>query len=177
MKRTVVAIAIGATLLLCGALLYRYFARSKSVDADRKPDTPPLPIPSVPNTARLYSFFWSQSSENTDTCFVFSFGEAQWNTEAEGHYLNCEFRAPGGDFAEHRDVPVTEEQWSELEATLRELSLPPYAPPSPYLLDATDSCVELCWTENGDRFTNRCNGEYAHALHTFLVTFIGQITK
>lgn len=176
-----VAITIGAALLFCGALLHRHFAHIKTLDADGKTDKslPPTKqqVQVVSDTARLESFFWNQSHSNADECFVFSFGAAQWDTEAKGHYLNCEFRATDGEFIDHRDVPVTQEQWSELEKKLRELSLPPYVPPDPDLLDAADSCLEICWTENGNRFTNRYNGEYAHELHTFLMTFIGQITK
>lgn len=74
-------------------------------------------------------------------------------------------------------MPVSDAQWSELEAALRSLTLPSYAPPDPYLMDATDSCVEVCWADNGDRFINRYNGEYAHELRTFLMTFISQITE
>ena len=125
----------------------------------------------------LYSFFWSLSHSNADECFVFSFGAAQWDTEVEGHFLNCEFRTLDGDYVEHRDVSVTEERWNELALMLRTISLPPYSPPDLYLLDAANSCVEISWVENGERFTDRFNGEYAHGLHELLVTFIGQITK
>ena len=180
MRQTVVAIAIGTALLVGGVLLYRHFARSKTADTGHASATLPAFAEqsnrAVPDTARLYSFFWRQSSENADACFAFSLGAAQESAEADGHYLNCTFRAPDGAFVEHRDVPVPEGRWRELEAALRRLALPPYAPPDPHLLDATDSRVEIGWTENGNRFTNRYSGEYAHELRTFLTTFIGQIT-
>lgn len=181
MKKTMFFIVLVAALLLCGTLLYMHFAQSKSTNTDGKADnirsSADQPIRPVPKTAKLYSFFWNQSSSNADACFMFSFGAAQWDTEAEGNYMNCEFWTEDGEFVEHRDVPVNEEQWSDLEAALHDLSLPPYEPPDPYLMDAANSCAEICWTENGDRFTNRCNGEYAHELYAFLITFIEQITK
>ena len=125
----------------------------------------------MPVTARLSSFFWRQSSENADAGFVISF-----SATGEGRYLNGEFRTPDGEWAEYRDVPVTEAQWHELETALRGLTLPPYAPPDPYLMDATDSCVEIGWTENGARRTDRYNGEQAQALWAFVTAFIGQMT-
>lgn len=161
-------IAAGAAVLLCGALLCRYLTRAKTAETEQKTQT-------VPDTAELCSFFWRQSAENADACFMFSFGTTG-ETEAAGHYLSCSFRTPDGEAAEYTDVPVTEERWRELEAALRGFSLPPYAPPDPYLMDAADSCVEVCWVDSGDRFTRRYNGAYAHELHSFLLTLIGQIT-
>ena len=169
MRKAVILIAVGAAVLLCGTLLYRHFTRTKGTEADQKVQT-------VSDTAELYSFAWRQSAENADACFAFSFGAAE-ETEAAGHYLSCTFYTPDGEVAEYTDVPVTDAQWSELEAALRSLTLPPYAPPDPYLMDAADSCVEVCWADNDDRFTNRYNGEYAHELHSFLLTLIGQITE
>ena len=168
MRRTVILIAVGAVALLCGALLCRRFTRTQTAEAEQQPHA-------APDTAELYSFDWRQSAENADACFEFSFGAAE-NTEAAGHSLSCAFRTPDGGIAEYTDVPVTNTQWSELEAELRSLSLPPYASPDPYLLDAADSCMEICWADNGDRFTCRYNGEYAHELHLFLLTLMGQIT-
>ena len=133
MRRTVILIAVGAAVLLCGTLLYRHFTRTKGTETEQK-------MQSVSDTAKLYSFAWHQSAENADACFVFSFGAAE-ETEATGHYLSCTFRTPDGETAEHTDVPVTDAQWSELEAALRSLTLPSYAPPDPYLMDATDSCI------------------------------------
>ena len=162
-------IAVGAAVLLCGTLLYRHLTRIKTAEAEQKTQT-------VTDTAKLYSFVWHQSAENTDACFMFSFDAAE-EAEAAGHYLSCTFRTPDGEAAEYTDVPVTDAQWHELETALHGLTLPPYAPPDPYLMDATDSCVEVCWTEGGNRFTNRYNGAYAHGLHAFLLTLIGQITE
>ena len=169
MRRTVILIAIGAAVLLCGTLLYRHFTRTKGTETEQK--TQP-----VSDTAKLYSFAWHQSTENADACFAFSFGAAE-ETEAAGHYLSCTFCTPDGEAAEYTDVPVTDAQWSELEAALRSCALPSYAPLDPYLMDATDSCIEVCWADHGNRFTNRYNGEYAHQLHSFLLTLIGQITE
>ena len=165
----VLALVIGAALLLGGGLLYRHLTRTKAAEAEQKTQT-------VPDTATLYSFFWRQSAENADACFTLSFSAAETNAGADGHYLNGEFRAADGEFVECRDVPVPEERWRELEAALRRLSLPSYSPPDPHLLDATDSCVAIGWAENGNHFTNRYNGASAHELHAFLMTFIGQIT-
>lgn len=169
MRKAVILIAVGAVVLLGGTLLYRHFTRTKTAEAEPK-------VQSVPDTAELCSFFWRQSAENADACFAFSFGAAE-ETEAAGHYLNCTFRTPAGEAAEYTDVPVTDAQWSELEAALRSLTLPSYAPPDPYLMDATDSCIEVCWADNGNRFTCRYNGAYAHELHSFLLALIGQIIK
>ncbi len=162
-----ILIAIGAVVLLCGTLLYRHLTRTKGTEAEQIKQ-------SVPDTAELRSFSWHQSAENADACFVFSFGTSE---ESAGHYLSCTFRTPDGEAVEYTNVPVTDAQWSELEAALRSLTLPSDAPPDPYLMDATDSCVEVCWADNGDRFTYRYNGEYAHELHSFLLTLIGQITE
>ena len=169
MRRTVILIAVGAAVLLCGTLLYRHFTRTKGTETEQK-------MQPVPDTAELYSFAWHQSAENADACFAFSFGAAE-ETEAAGHYLSCTFRTPDGEAVEHTDVPVSDAQWSELEAALRSLTLPSYAPPDPYLMDATDSCVEVCWEDNGGCFINRYSGKYAHQLHSFLLTLIGQITE
>ena len=166
MRKAVILIAVGAAVLLCGALLYRHFPRTKGTETVQKTQT-------VPDTAELYSFAWRQSTENADACFMFSFGAV----EAGGHHLSCTFRTPDGEAVEYTDVPVTDAQWSELEAALRSLTLPSYAPPDPYLMDAADSCIAVCWADNGDRFTNRYNGEYAHELHSFLLALIGQITE
>ena len=161
-----ILIAVGAAVLLCGTLLYRHLTRTKGTETEQKTQT-------VPDMAELYSFAWRQSAENADACFVFSFDAA----EAAGHYLSCTFRTPDGEAVEYTNVPVTNAQWSELEAALRSLTLPSYAPSNPYLMDATDSCVEVCWADNGKRFTCQYNGEYAHELHSFLLTLIGQITE
>ena len=169
MRKAVILIAVGAAVLLCGALLYRHLTRTKTAEAEQK-------VQSVPDTAELCSFFWRQSAENADACFVFSFRAAEEEKTA-GHTLSCTFRTPDGEAVEHTDVPVTDAQWSELEAALRSLTLPSYAPSDPYLMDATDSCVEVCWADNGKRFTCQYNGEYAHELHSFLLTLIGQITE
>ncbi len=169
MRKAVILIAVGAVALLGGTLLYRHLTRTKGTEAEQKFQT-------VSDTAEPCSFFWRQSAENADACFMFSFGAAE-ETEAAGHYLSCTFRSPDGEAVEYTDVPVTDAQWNELEAALRSLTLPPYAPPDPYLMDATDSCIEVCWADNSDRFTNWYNGEYAHELHSFLLTLIGQITE
>lgn len=169
MRKAVILIAVGAAVLLCGTLLYRHLTRTKGTEAEQKVQT-------VPDMAELYSFAWHQSAENADACFIFSFSAAE-EAKTAGHTLSCTFRTPDGEAAEYTDVPVADAQWSELEAVLRSLTLPPYAPPDPYLMDATNSCIEVCWENNGSRFTCRYNGEYAHELHSFLLTLIGQITE
>ena len=95
---------------------------------------------------------------------------------AEGHYLNCVFRASDGEFVECIDVPVAELQWMSLDAMLRTVSLPDYSPPDEFTMDAADSCIEIRREDNGCRFTNRFGGEYAHDLRSFLNGLIGQIT-
>ena len=164
-----ILIAVGVAVLLGGVLLYRHLTRTKGTEAEQKVQT-------VPDMAELYSFAWHQSAENADACFVFSFSAAE-EAKTAGHTLSCTFRTPDGEAAEYTDVPVADAQWSELGAALRSLTLPPYAPPDPYLMDATNSCIEVCWENNGSRFTCRYNGEYAHELHSFLLTLIGQITE
>ncbi len=180
MKRAVAAIAIGAALLLCAALLYRHFSQNKPAETAGWPESPSssaAQLQAVSDRAELCSFFWNQSSENADGCFTFSFGAAQEDRAANGHYLNCTFQTPDGEAVEQKDLPISEECWRELETALRPLSLPPYTPPDPNLLDAADSCVEICWSENGSRFINRYNGEYAHELHAFLISCVGQIAN
>ena len=169
MRRMVIWITVSAAVLFCGTLLYRHFTRTKGVEAEQK-------IQTLTDTAKLYSFDWRQSAENADACFMFSFDVAE-ETEAPGHYLSCIFRTPDGETVEYTNVPVPDAQWNELDAELRSLAIPYYVPPDPYLMDATDSCIEVCWADNGKRFTNRYNGEYAHELHLFLLTIIGQITE
>ena len=165
MSRAAILTAVGAAVLLCGILLFRHFIRIKTADEEQKTQT-------VSHTAELYSFVWRQSAENADACFMFSLGTAE---EAAGHYLNCVFRTADGKTAEYTEVPIPDSQWNELEAAVRSLNLPLYAPPDPYLMDAADSCAEVCLTDNGNRFTYRYNGEYAHELYSFLLTLIGQI--
>lgn len=187
MRRAVIFITVGAVVLLCGTLLYRHFVRiksdirNKSAYTEGKTGKPSFSAGKAaqtePDAAELYSFSWNQSSENADACFAFFFGTAQEDTNAERHYLNCTFRTSDGESAEYTGVPVTDKQWSEFDTALRGLYLPTYVPPDPYLLDATDSCIEVCRANTGERFTRRYNGEYAHELRTFLMTFISQITE
>lgn len=106
---------------------------------------------------------------------MFSFGTEE--TEAAGHYFSCTFRTPDGEAVEHTDMSVTNAQRNELKAALHSITLPSYEPPAPYITDATDSCIEVCWADNGNRFSCRYNGEYAHEFHSFLMTLIGQITE
>lgn len=173
MSRTAAVTAVGAALP-GGTPLSRYFARRRASAAEKRPGS--APAQAAPDTAKLTSFFWRQTSENADACFVFSLGKAQGDGKAEGHYLNCTFRTPDGETAEYGDVPVTEEQWRRLEGALRGLLLPPYQPPDPDILDASDSCVEICRTGTGGRLADRYDGEHAHELYAFLMTFLGQIT-
>ena len=165
MSRAAILTAVGAAVLLCGVLLFRHLIRIKTADAEQKTKT-------MPHTAELYSFVWRQSAENADACFMFSFGTAE---ESAGHYLNCVFRTADGKTAEYTEVPIPDSQWNELEEAVRGLNLPRYVPPDPYLMDAADSCIEVCRTDNNNRFTNRYNGEYAHGLYSFLLVLIGQI--
>ena len=125
--------------------------------------------------AELVSFFWYRSGGNADRNFTISFGAAFGGAAAGGHYLNCTLHTPGGRFIKLCDIPMTAEQWSELDTALRSISLPAYTPPDPYITDAEDSRADICRARNGVRFTKRYNGEYAHGLYSFLLTFIGRI--
>ncbi len=169
MRQTAFVIAIGVTALFCITLLYRHFIIKNAAKTKQQVGT-------LPNTAKLRSFFWHQSAESTDACFTISFDTVK-NKEALKHYFSCAFCAPNGEAAEYTNVPISDARWSELEAELRSLTLPTYAPPYPYLMDATDSCIEVCWENNGNCFFCRYNGEYAHELHSFLLTLIEKIAK
>ena len=125
-------------------------------------------VPEVPEAAVLIEVSWTQTAMSADDCFWFTAGRPQWDTEADGLFLNCEFRTPDGGFAERRDAPLTDAQWAELEALVRLPGLVPYVPPDENLLDAPGGEITVTWEYGGEKLRQRYAPEGSEALGTFL---------
>ena len=110
----------------------------------------------------------TRTTSLADGSFWFTAGRPQWDTEADGHFLNCEYRAENGDFVERRDAPLTDMQWAELEALVRALDLAPYEALDENLLDAPNGDVTITWTDGGEKIKCRYAIEGADALDAFL---------
>ena len=124
--------------------------------------------PSVPETAALLEVSWTRTTSSADGSFWFTAGRPQWETDAEGHFLNCEYRAENGETVERRDTPIPDAQWAELEKLVRSLDLAPYAAPDEHLLGAPDSEVTVTWTDGGEKLRCRYAAGGADALDAFL---------
>ena len=121
----------------------------------------------VPERTPLRSFFWRQLHTCADSCFVLSF---------DRHLLTCEFQTADGEEIRCEDAPVTEAQWQRMEALVRPLDLPPYAPPDENLLDAVDSQICICWEEPGGRRTNlQYQGTFCGGLFAVLAALAAEI--
>lgn len=125
----------------------------------------------LPANAALISFAWSQTAMSADESFWFAAGKPQWNADAEGRFLNCEFRATDGEFVERCDAPLSDEQWAELERQIRTLSLLPYTAPDENTLDATDSQIDIAWSDGEGTVKTRYAGSDADAFYDFLCEF------
>lgn len=124
--------------------------------------------PEIPKTAVLLEVSMTRTTSSADDSFWFTAGRPQWDTEADGHYLNCEYRAENGEFIERRDAPLTDAQWTELETLVRGLSLAPYEAPDENLLDAPNGEVTITWTDGGEKIRCRYATDGADVLDTFL---------
>ena len=150
-------------LFLAGALVgFGVFELQRAVSnrAERKPE--------VPETAVLLEVSMTRTTSSADDSFWFTAGRPQWDTEADGHFLNCEYRAENGNFVERRDAPLTDVQWTELETLVRALDLAPYEAPDENLLDASNSDVTITWTDSGEKIKCRYATAGADALNAFL---------
>ena len=123
---------------------------------------------SVSEEASLRSISWSQTAMSADECFWFSLGSHQWDEEAEGRFLNCEFRGENGEFIRRRDAQLSDAQWTELENMARTLDLPPYTPADEHLLDAPDSEITVTWEAGDEILKYRYSTEGADALYELL---------
>ena len=114
----------------------------------------------------LRSFFWRQLHTCADGCFVLSF---------DRRLLTCEFQTADGGEIRCEDAPVTAAQWQTLEALVRPLDLPPYAPPDENLLDAVDSQIRICWEEPGGCRTEQYQGNFCGSLFAALAVLAAEI--
>lgn len=128
----------------------------------------------LPENAVLVSFAWSQTAMSADESFWFAAGRPQWDTDAEGRFMNCEFCTADGEFVERRDAPLSDEQWAELERQIGMLSLLPYAAPDENILDASDSQIDIAWSDGEGKVKNRYSGSDADAFYDFLCEFASQ---
>ena len=124
--------------------------------------------PEVPETAVLLEVSMTRTTSSADDSFWFTAGRPQWDTEADGHFLNCECRAETGEFIERRDAGIPEAQWAKLETLVRGLALAPYEAPDETLLDAPNSEVTITWTDGGEKIRCRYALDGADALDAFL---------
>lgn len=125
-------------------------------------------VPTVPETAVLLEVSMTRTTSSADDSFWFTAGRPQWDTEADGHFLNCECRAETGEFIERRDTGIPEAQWAKLETLVRGLALAPYEAPDETLLDAPNSEVTITWTDGGEKIRCRYALDGADALDAFL---------
>ena len=124
--------------------------------------------PEVPETAVLLEVSMTRTTSSADDSFWFTAGRPQWDTEADGHFLNCEYRAEDGEFVERRDAKLDDAQWMQMETLVRALDLAPYEAPDEDLLDAPNSDVTITWTDGGEKIKCRYAIEGADALEAFL---------
>ena len=124
--------------------------------------------PEVPETAVLLEVSMTRTTSSADDSFWFTAGRPQWDTEADGHFLNCEYRAENGNFVERRDATLEDTQWAELETLVRALDLAPYEAPDENLLDAPNRDVTITWTDSGEKIKCRYALDGADALDAFL---------
>ena len=150
-------------LCLAGALVgFGVFELQRAV-SNRSESTP-----EVPKTAALLEVSMTRTTSSADDSFWFTAGRPQWDTEADGHFLNCEYRAEDGEFVERRDAPLTDAQWTALVTLVRGLKLAPYEAPDENLLDAPNSDVTITWTDGGEKIKCRHALDGADALDAFL---------
>ena len=127
----------------------------------------------LPETAHLVEFSWHQSAMNHDDCFDFWMKTTEENPEQP--YLYCSYTDPEtrerielGDemfiYRAERCPIIPYERWQELGDFLREAELTPYQDPTPELLDATDSKLELTWSADGQQITETFDGRSADGL-------------
>lgn len=127
----------------------------------------------LPETAHLVEFSWHQSAMNHDDCFDFWMKTTEENPEQP--YLYCSYTDPEtrerielGDemfiYRAERCPIIPYERWQELGDFLREPELTPYQDPTPELLDATDSKLELTWSADGQQITEVFDGRSADGL-------------
>lgn len=124
--------------------------------------------------AKLKSLFWYRAGSDADQSFVFSFGDPEEKENDGKHWLNARFCDNGGELVEICDMEVSDGQWSALEAEALGLSLPAYAAPEPYLMDATDSRLDIEWYDNGKITKCSYNGESAYGFRRFLETIVNE---
>ena len=150
----------------------------------------------VSEMAELVEFSWYQSAMSYDDCFQFWIKTTQQDlsdprlfcryTDPET-YERVEigdddtigfqgFRLGGTRLAENETwLPVPPERWAELADFLRHAKLSVYHAPSPDLMDATSSIIEVTWREDGAEFTNRYSGgTSAHDLLKLLQDIAGE---
>lgn len=157
MKKRLILLFLAGTLVGFGVFELQ---RAVSNRSESKPE--------VPETAVLLEVSMTRTTSSADDSFWFTAGRPQWDTEADGHFLNCEYRAENGEFAQRRDAPLTDMQWAELEALVRALDLAPYEAPDENLLDAPNGDVTITWTDGGEKIKCRYVTEGADALNEFL---------
>ena len=148
--------------------------------------------------AELVEFSWYQSAMSYDDCFQFWIKTTR--QDLSDPRLFCRYTDPetyerveigdddtigfqgfglgGTQRAENETwLPVPPERWAELADFLRHAKLSAYHAPSPDLMDATSSIIEVTWREDGAEFTNRYSGgTSAHDLLKLLQDIAGEIS-
>ena len=157
MKKRLILLFLAGALVGFGALELQ---RAVSHRAESKPE--------VPETAVLLEVSMTRTTSSADDSFWFTAGRPQWDTEAGGHFLNCEYRAENGEFIERRDAPLTDTQWTQLEPLVRGLDLTPCEAPDEDLLDAPNGDVTITWADGSEKIKCRYALDAADALGAFL---------
>ncbi len=134
--------------------------------SNRSESEPAVQRPS--ESAALLEISWIRTVSSADDSFWFTAGRSQWDTDTEGHFLNCEYHMENGESVERRDAPLTDAQWAELETLVLSLDLAPYEAPDDGLLDAPNSEVTITWADGGEKIRCRYSADGADALDTFL---------
>ena len=145
------------------------------------PETEQASAQALQETADLVEFSWHQSAMNHNDCFDFWMKTTEQAPDVP--YLYCSYTDPEtrerielGDemfiYRAGRCPIIPYERWQELADFLRKADLVPYQAPDPGLLDATDSKLELTWSEDGKQLTETFDGRSADDLFELLQEII-----
>ena len=158
------ALALAGVLTVGGVQLYRYLVTDRISDGDGM-------VNEFANAFRdgdtLKSIRWSQSGSSYDHGFCFDLEEADGAYTISGWCIDT---GGSGERVERTDVPLTAEQWAEVEQCLRDNwhQPPQVLPEGLSVLDGTESSLRITSQREGETLTAEYNGEYEHALEGLL---------
>lgn len=203
MKKLMIAAGFIVILIFGGFFMYRHFVTNMIMDGPNMENTYPEESESqkkreLSEMAELVEFSWNQSAMSFSDCFYFWMKITDLDPQVP--YLYCDYtdrdtgeritlgdemfiyragrpskNASESDAERNPSVPL--ERWRELADFLRTAELEPYSPPSPDLLDATTSKIELTWTDGDQTFTECYDGRSAYDLRELLQDIVREVPK